>query len=113
MIIKKNTLAILAAIVIGSPLAVSCVDEPDASNLYNSLELTIEQRLESDEDLSAFNGILKKTIYANTLSTWGNYSCFAPTNEGVSEYLDSLYDDTSCDGITKPYHNGIPEIQGP
>ena len=61
MIIKKNTLAILAAIVIGSPLAVSCVDEPDASNLYNSLELTIEQRLESDEDLSAFNGILLKT----------------------------------------------------
>ena len=112
MIIKKNTLAILAAIVIGSPLAVSCVDEPDASNLYNSLELTIEQRLESDEDLSAFNGILKKTIYANTLSTWGNYSCFAPTNEGVSEYLDSLYDDTSCDGITKPYHNGIPETSG-
>ena len=112
MIIKKNTLAILAAIVIGSPLAVSCVDEPDASNLYNSLELTIEQRLESDEDLSAFNGILKKTIYANTLSTWGNYSCFAPTNEGVSEYLDSLYDDMSCDGITKPYHNGIPETSG-
>lgn len=110
--IKKNTLTLLAAVAMAMPLTVSCVDEPDSSNLYNALELTIEQTLENDEDLTAFNALLKKTIYANTLSTWGNYTCFAPVNEGVSVYLDSLYNDVSCDGVNKPLHNGIPETPG-
>ena len=110
--IKNKFSALLTAIIIGMPVMVSCVDEPDSSNLYQALELTIEQTLESDEDYAAFNAILKKTIYANTLSTWGNYTCFAPVNEGVSLYLDSLYNDTSCDGVSKPYHNGIPETPG-
>ena len=108
--IKKNTLSLLAFVMLSTPVVVSCVDEPDADSLYSALELTIEQTLENDEDLSAFNAILKKTIYANTLSTWGDYTCFAPVNEGVSLYLDSLYNDTSCDGIVKPFHNGIQEV---
>ena len=108
--IKSKTLSLFAVAMLGTPMVVSCVDEPDASNLYTALDLTIEQTLENDEDLSAFNAILKKTIYANTLSTWGKYSCFAPVNEGVSLYLDSLYNDKSCDGIVKPLHNGIKEV---
>ncbi len=110
-IIKKGSTMLFAAILAMAGVT-SCVDEPDASSLYDSLEMTIEQTLENDADLSAFNGILKKTIYANTLSTWGAYTCFAPTNEGVSLYLDSLYNDVSCDGVTKPLHNGIPETSG-
>ena len=110
--IKNKTVALFTAAVLSAPMFVSCVDEPDSSSLYQALELTIEQTLENDEDLSAFNAILKKTIYANTLSTWGNYTCFAPVNEGVSLYLDSLYNDTSCDGVYKAYHNGIPETAG-
>ena len=107
--IKNNTIVLLVASSMVMPAMVSCIDEPDSSNLYQSLELTIEQTLESDPDLTAFNAILKKTIYANTLSTYGNYTCFAPTNDGVSEYLDSLYNDAACDGVTKPLHNGITE----
>lgn len=109
-IINKGLLFLGLATV--SLFPVSCVEEPDSSNLFSSAEKTIEELLSSDVDLSAFNGILKKTIYANTLSTWGNYTCFAPTNDGVSVYLDSLYNDTSCDGVKKAYHNGIPETSG-
>lgn len=87
----------------------SCNEEPDTSNLYIGKELTIEQMLSQNEELTAFNALLKKTIYANTLSTWGNYTCFAPVNEGVNLYLDSLYNDLSCDGVYRPFHNGIPE----
>ena len=93
-------------------VATSCVDDPDSSNLYEESTKTIEETLASDADLSAFNAILEKTIYAKTLSTWGNYTCFAPTNDGVSVYLDSLYNDSSCDGVKKALHNGIPETAG-
>lgn len=110
---KKNILKkcgmLLGIATFGLASFTSCNEEPDNSNLYSTMELTIEEMLSQNEDLTAFNALLKKTIYANTLSTWGSYTCFAPVNEGVNIYLDSLYNDKSCDGVYRPLHNGIPE----
>lgn len=107
--IFKKCSILLGIAVLGVASFTSCNEEPDNTNLYASDVLTIEEMLAENENLSAFNAILKRTIYAKTLSTWGNYTCFAPQNEGVSLYLDSLYNDASCDGVVRPYHNGIPE----
>ncbi|MBQ0074528.1 MAG: fasciclin domain-containing protein, partial [Prevotella sp.] len=57
------------------------------------------------ENLTAFNAILKKCQYDKKLSTYLEYTCFAPQNEGVSLYLDSLYRDEN----PRFKHNGIAE----
>ena len=83
----------------------SCNEEPDGSDLFSTDELTIAQMLQQNAELSAFNAILMKCGYDKRISTYQKYTCFAPQNDGVSQYLDSLYND---DNRRFP-HNGIQE----
>ena len=43
--------------------------------------------------------------YDRLMSAYGIYTCFAPTNDGLKAYCDSLYDDTEA---AIP-HNGMTE----
>lgn len=103
-IYKKGVLLLSVALVAMSSLT-SCNEEPDGSDLFSTDELTLAQMLQQNADLSAFNAILVKCGYDKRISTYKEYTCFAPQNDGVSLYLDSLYND---DNKRFP-HNGIQE----
>ena len=71
----------------------SCNPEPDESDLYTFTGETIESFIAKDSTLTSFNYILSRVGYDRMLAAYGSYTCFAPTNEGVAAYLDSLYND--------------------
>ena len=82
----------------------SCKEDLDEDNLYTFTGETIESYLANRPDsFSNFNYILKRAGMDKILSAYGTYTCFAPTNEAVMAYIDSLYADTSC----KIEHNGM------
>lgn len=83
----------------------SCYEEPDGSQLFNAEEMTLREMIAQDGRLSAFLSILQKCEYDKKISTYQKYTCFAPVNEGVEPYIDSLYYD---DNKSFP-HNGIQE----
>lgn len=103
-IYKKGCLLVSAALMSLFSMT-SCNEEPDSSNLFSTSELTLAQMLQQNADLSAFNAILKKCGYDKRISTYMEYTCFAPENAGVSAYLDSLYNDDN----RRFAHNGIQE----
>ncbi|MBR5918623.1 MAG: fasciclin domain-containing protein, partial [Prevotella sp.] len=83
----------------------SCKEDIDESNLYTFTGETIEDYIVNrPEQFSNFNYILKRIGYDQILSAYGTYTCFAPTNDAVTAYVDSLYDDMSKDGLP---HNGM------
>ena len=83
----------------------ACSNEPDGEDLYTATGNTIAEYLEEDPDLSSFVHILRQVGLDKTLSSYGQYTCFAPSNAGITAYLDSLYDD---DKSPIP-HNGMSE----
>ena len=88
----------------------SCVEEPDGSNLFSSDQKTIAEMLRDRSELSAFYRILEKGGFDKYMGTYGEYTCFAPVNDGVNAYLDSLYNDESyLISKAKLKHNGITE----
>jgi uncharacterized surface protein with fasciclin (FAS1) repeats len=88
-----------------SVVLTSCKEEIDESNLYTFTGETIEDYLTNrSEKFSSFNYILTRIGYDKILSAYGTYTCFAPTNEAVQEYIDSLYDDPVN---TDLIHNGM------
>ena len=90
----------------------SCKEDIDESNLYTFTGETIEDYLANRRDqFSHFNYILTRIGYDKILSAYGTYTCFAPSNDAVDEYLDSLYNDTL--NVNVP-HNGLtaPGIDG-
>ena len=93
-------------------LFTSCKEDIDESNLYTFTGETIEDYLANREDqFGSFNYILKRIGYDKILSAYGMYTCFAPNNEAVAAYLDSLYNDPVN---TENPHNGLtaPGLEG-
>ena len=90
----------------------SCKEDIDESNLYTFTGETIEDYLENRaEQYSNFNYILKRIGYDKILAAYGTYTCFAPSNEAVQTYVDSLYADMSNKELP---HNGMtgPGLEG-
>lgn len=72
----------------------ACSEDIDESNLYAFTGQTIEDYLQANpEEFSDFNYIVTRTGYDKILSTYGQYTCFAPDNKSVQQYVDSLYND--------------------
>lgn len=85
----------------------SCVKDPDESNLYTFTGETIEDFLTSrPEQFSSFHYILRRVELDQLLSSYGQYTCFAPTNEAIATYIDSLWNDEKNKLIP---HNGMTE----
>lgn len=85
----------------------SCKEDIDESNLYTFTGETIEDYLANRPDkFSSFNYILQRTELDKLLSGYGTYTCFAPDNEAVAAYIDSLYNDSTN---TELPHNGMTE----
>ena len=83
----------------------ACNPEPDESDLYTFTGETIESFIAQDSLLTSFNYILTRVGYDKMMAAYGSYTCFAPTNDGVAFYCDSLYNDTQA---VIP-HNGMTE----
>ncbi len=95
--------------------SVACKEDIDESNLYTFTGETIEDYLVNrSERFSSFNYILSRIGYDKILSAYGTYTCFAPDNEAVAAYVDSLYEDMSNpelphNGMTKPGLEGLTD----
>jgi hypothetical protein len=99
----------MAGAVIGMTLT-ACNPEPDESDLYTFTGETIESYIQKDSTLTAFNYILSRVGYDRMMAAYGTYTCFAPTNDGVIAYCDSLYNDEEAviphNGMTQPEGEG-------
>lgn len=98
-LVRRVGLAVLGGVL----TLTACNPEPDESDLYTFTGETIESFIQKDSSLTNFNYILGRVGYDRILASYGIYTCFAPTNEGVIAYCDSLYDDAEA---TIP-HNGM------
>lgn len=86
-------------------LIASCTQKIDESNLYTATGQTVEEFIKSDSTLTSFNYILQRTGYDRMMDSYGQYTCYAPSNEGVAQYIDSLYNDPEATIA----HNGMTE----
>ena len=93
----------------------ACKEDIDESNLYTFTGETIEDYLANrSEQYSNFNYILQRIGYDKILSAYGTYTCFAPDNDAVTAYVDSLYNDMTNkelphNGMTKPGLEGLTD----
>lgn len=84
----------------------SCNKEPDESNLYTFTGQTVMDYLEANDSIyHSFNVILHRSGYDRMLDTYGQYTCYVPSDEGIVKYIDSLYNDPTA---VLP-HNGLTE----
>lgn len=93
----------------------ACDDEIDQSNRFTFKGELIATHLENNPDkFSKFSEILRKAKIGKktsgnmlrTLSTYGSYTCFAPTNEAVDAFLQEQYEkylNEERTGVTSPY----------
>ena len=73
----------------------NCVERIDESTRYTFTGHTVASFLEEHEDVySSFIEILNRGGRLNLMKAYGQYTCFAPTNEAVERFLfeqDSIY----------------------
>ena len=103
----------IALILFSSSLFFSCVDNDDdvPMNYYSSTKVTAAGFLLDHQDqFSEFIGILKRTPYFSMLSTYGEYTLFAPNNEAIGKYLNKMgygnidaIPTTSCDTLARTH----------
>ena len=84
----------------------SCNPEPDESDLFTATGETAADYIKRKSELSSFVYILSRVGLDRNLSSYGSYTCFAPTNDAVSAYLEKLYNDEEA---LIP-HNGMTEL---
>ena len=116
--IKKVHTFVLAAIAVVSAVAfISCDDEVDQKNRFTFKGELIATYLENNPDkFSKFITILEQAKIGKnkessgsilkTLSTYGSYTCFAPTNEAIDAFLQDQYEKYmkgERTGIHSPY----------
>lgn len=103
-------LSVTALALCGAGLTWSCSDDVDESDMYTFTGQMVLDFLEDTEATTYFaymTSIAKassnsESSVATLLSTRGNYTCFAPTNDAVQEYLDSVYNTEGYDYLETP-----------
>ncbi len=100
---KIKIWALSALAVVSAASFTSCVDEVNTENRFTFKGELISGYLESSpERFSSFCEILSKARIGRdslagsmlkTLSTYGSYTCFAPTNEAVELYIQEQYEE--------------------
>lgn len=90
---------------------ISCVDSLNPATYYTFKDDTVASYLEkNEEDFSSFIEVLKRAKVWGEMRTYGEYTCFAPTNEAFEIYLqennlsslDELTD-LECDTIAQTH----------
>ncbi|MBO7239061.1 MAG: fasciclin domain-containing protein, partial [Bacteroidaceae bacterium] len=99
--IKMKVLAFSALALMASSTFTSCSDEPDEDSRFTFTGELIADHLKNNPDkYSNFCKILEQAKIGKkagsmltTLSTYGSYTCFAPTNEAVERYIQAKYNE--------------------
>lgn len=89
-IVKDAVKVMAACLLLHSSLfaLTSCSDEPDAENYYTFTSEMVSDYLDHrPEQFSEFTSILKKSGMYGMMATYGTYTCLAPTNEAIDEFL--------------------------
>lgn len=104
---KHFIVAAIAVLALGS-----CRDEISESSRYTFTGHTIASFLEEHDDVySSFIDILRRSDRLSLMKAYGQYTCFAPTNDAVTRYLieqDSIWqnskdtEDPIWTGVTSP-----------
>lgn len=88
----------LAVAVFATTSLSSCSDDVDGSNLYIFKGQTCTGYISQQDSLSYYHTLLKKarngkrgSTMDHLLETRGHYTVFAPTNDAVQAFLDSVY----------------------
>ena len=112
MSIKNNirvALMALATFLAVGPLT-SCSDEPDTENFYTFTGEMMSDYLKNRPQYSLFKTICERANLMDLLSTYGQYTCFVPSDSAVNAYLrerglNSLDDltDADCDTIARTH----------
>lgn len=92
----------MTGVILGVFALSSCSEKIDDSNLYTFTGQTVIDYLRSDSTLSDIAKISDIAGMSDRLSAYGTYTCFAPSNSALENYIDSLYKDTKS-----PTHNGL------
>lgn len=117
MLRKVQTLVLASIAAVSAMTFIACDDEIDQSNRYTFKGELISTYLENNpEQFSNFTAILRQAKIGKnaersgsvlkTLSTYGSYTCFVPTNEAVEAYLQQQYElylEGERTGIHSPY----------
>lgn len=97
-IAKIHQLKLALAAVLFGVLFVGCTEEIDTSARFTLTEYTVLTYLESDSVFSEYVKLLhqvpvssrSESSVAQLLSARGKFTCFAPDNKAIQEYLDTL-----------------------
>jgi uncharacterized surface protein with fasciclin (FAS1) repeats len=99
----------LATFLAVGPLT-SCSDEPDTENFYTFTGEMMSDYLKNRPQYSLFTTICERANLMDLLSTYGQYTCFVPSDSAVNAYLrerglNSLDDltDADCDTIARTH----------
>ncbi len=92
----------------------SCTEDIDTSDRYTFTSYTVASYLESHEEYSEYYKLLgevpvsslSESTLQQLLSARGNYTVFAPSNQAIQEYLDTLY---KQEIITEPSWDGFTD----
>ena len=82
-------LAAVGALAVGALSMTSCNDDIATDDLYTYKAEMLSDWLRNNEDFSEFAAIVERAGKMDLFSTYGTYTCFAPTNAAVREYLQS------------------------
>lgn len=82
-------LAAVGALAVGALSLTSCNDDIATDDLYTYKAEMLSDWLRNNEDFSEFAAIVERAGKMDLFSTYGTYTCFAPTNAAVREYLQS------------------------
>lgn len=107
---KIKTIAIAAAALIALG---SCKEHIDEGSRYTFTGHTVASFLEENEDIfSSFIEILNRGGRLSLMKAYGQYTCFAPTNDAIARFLfeqDSIYRATLND--ENPVWTGITSTE--
>lgn len=105
-----RSLLLLPAVLLSLTFVASCSDEPDAENYYTFTGQMITDYLDANEQFSEFKTIVQRAGMWKLLSIYGHYTVFAPTNDAINTYLQSLgkssldeLTDADCDTLCRTH----------
>lgn len=97
---KQKWVRNLGLVCIGLTVFSGCREEINKDDLYTFTGETVGSFLEKNDSIySQYVALLNvvkqsdrtQSTVSNLLTAYGNYTCFAPTNEAIDEFLDSAY----------------------
>ena len=88
----------------------SCSEDPDGENFYTFTGEMMSDYLKNRPEFSEFYEVVNRAGLTDLMSTYGQYTCFPPTNEAMEAYLkekglSSVADltDADCDTLARTH----------